>query len=66
MVCYGGSCEKTCPMYEFHNPRMVECRSCGSTVLSWYVEDGMCPECRNANGGLNSAENAGATHEGRV
>lgn len=45
MVCYGGACEKTCPMYNIHNPRIVECRECGKSLLSWYAQDGVCPEC---------------------
>ncbi len=26
---------------------LVECPSCGQTVLEVYVEDGECPDCRD-------------------
>ncbi|MBR3181408.1 MAG: hypothetical protein IKF56_02035 [Eggerthellaceae bacterium] len=48
MVCYGGACEKTCPMFEIHNPRIVECEACGKSALSWYVKEGLCPDCYNS------------------
>lgn len=32
-------------MYETHHPRMVDCRHCGTKVLSWVVKDGTCPNC---------------------
>lgn len=56
MSCYGGACQRECPMYEAHHCMVVICDSCHEAVLSRRVAEGKCPFC---GGDVSSS----ATHQ---